>query len=106
MVLTYKMFSADSDRLHPLARQGLFDRQCAAARLGLAGPDRSRRCTPSRRLAGNVAGVRHTVAIAGQSLLWAPMPPNFGSMYVMLDEFHDRAAEHRPGDAIADAAEG
>ncbi len=30
----------------------------------------------------------HTVAISGQSLLLGANAPNFGSMYVMLDEFH------------------
>jgi len=54
------------------------------------------------QLAGKVAGVRHTVALAGQSLLLNANAPNFGSMYVMLDEFHDRVADHRTSDNIAD----
>jgi multidrug efflux pump subunit AcrB len=37
-------------------------------------------------------GVKHTVAVAGQSLLLGANAPNFGSMYVMLDDF-----EHRRG---------
>ncbi|MES1213868.1 MAG: efflux RND transporter permease subunit, partial [Singulisphaera sp.] len=53
------------------------------------------------KLAGKVSGVSHTVAIAGQSLLLGANAPNFGSMYVMLDEFHDRAEEHRTADVIA-----
>ncbi len=35
-------------------------------------------------------GVKHTVAIAGQSILLNANAPNFGAMYVMLEEFHDR----------------
>ena len=53
-------------------------------------------------LAGSIAGVRHTVALAGQSLLLNANAPNFGSMYVMLDEFHDRVASHRTADGIAE----
>src|SRR5262249_25186336 len=33
-------------------------------------------------------GVKHTVAIAGQSLLLGANAPNFGSMFVMLNDFH------------------
>ena len=36
-------------------------------------------------------GVKHTVAIAGQSILLNANAPNFGAMYVMLDDFHNRA---------------
>src|SRR5262249_19062766 len=54
-------------------------------------------------LAGKTAGVRHTVAIAGQSILLGASAPNFGSMYVMLDEFHQRARQSLSADAIASA---
>ena len=48
-------------------------------------------------LAGALPGVSHTVAIAGQSLLLGANAPNFGSMYVMLDEFHiPRGQSRRP----------
>ena len=33
-------------------------------------------------------GVKHTVAVAGQSMLLGANAPNFGAMYVMLDDFH------------------
>ena len=46
-------------------------------------------------------GVRHTVAVAGQSLLLGANAPNFGAMYVMLDDFHKRTAAGLSGDAIA-----
>ena len=36
-------------------------------------------------IASGIPGVKHTVAIAGQSLLLNANAPNFGSIYVMLD---------------------
>jgi multidrug efflux pump subunit AcrB len=48
-----------------------------------------------------IPGVRHTVAIAGQSLLLAANAPNYGSMYVMLDDFHKRLSPSMHGEAIA-----
>jgi multidrug efflux pump subunit AcrB len=56
-------------------------------------------------LAGKTAGVRHTVAIAGQSILLGASAPNFGSMYVMLDEFHERAQHGLSANKIAAALE-
>lgn len=50
-------------------------------------------------IAANTKGVSHTVAIAGQSLLLGANAPNFGAMYVMLDDFQHRT---RSSDAIAD----
>jgi len=54
-------------------------------------------------IALGIPGVKHTVAIAGQSLLLNANAPNFGSIYVMLDEFHHRAGhgQELSGDAIA-----
>jgi hydrophobe/amphiphile efflux-1 (HAE1) family protein len=49
----------------------------------------------------NIAGVRHTVAIAGQSILLGANAPNFGTMYVMLDDFHHRKTDELSGEAIA-----
>jgi multidrug efflux pump len=54
------------------------------------------------KLAGDVDGVHHTVALAGQSLLLNANAPNFGSMYVMLDDFHDRVLTNRTADTVAD----
>ena len=51
-------------------------------------------------IAGKIKGVKHTVTIAGQSLLLNANAPNLGSIYVMLDDFHDRAAAQRTPDAI------
>ena len=41
-------------------------------------------------IARQTPGVKHTVAIAGQSILLNANAPNFGAMYVMLDDFHER----------------
>src|SRR6202007_3030610 len=51
--------------------------------------------------ASTIPGVRHTVAIAGQSLLLSANAPNYGSMYVMLDDFHHRLKPSLHGEAIA-----
>jgi hydrophobe/amphiphile efflux-1 (HAE1) family protein len=48
-----------------------------------------------------VPGVKSTVATAGQSLLLGANAPNFGAMYVMLKDFHERAHTGLSGDAIA-----
>jgi multidrug efflux pump subunit AcrB len=53
------------------------------------------------RIALGLPGVKHTVAIAGQSLLLNANAPNFGAMYVMLDEFQDRTDPELSGEAIA-----
>jgi multidrug efflux pump len=49
----------------------------------------------------DIPGVKHTVAIAGQSFLMNANAPNFGAMYVMLDDFHRRTRPGLSGDAIA-----
>ena len=56
-------------------------------------------------LASRTPGVKHTVAIAGQSILLGASAPNFGSMYVMLDDFHHRAQHNLSADAVANALE-
>ena len=43
------------------------------------------------KVALKTPGVKHTVAITGQSILLNANAPNFGAMYVMLDDFHRRA---------------
>jgi multidrug efflux pump subunit AcrB len=50
-------------------------------------------------------GVGHTVAVAGQSLLLNANAPNFGSMYVMLDDFHRRTRPELSSQAIASQLE-
>jgi multidrug efflux pump len=46
-------------------------------------------------------GVKHTVGISGESILLGANSPNFGAMYVMLDDFHHRLSPDLSADAIA-----
>jgi multidrug efflux pump subunit AcrB len=48
-----------------------------------------------------IEGVKHTVAISGQSILLGANAPNFGAMYMMLDDFDRRTAPGLSGEAIA-----
>jgi hydrophobe/amphiphile efflux-1 (HAE1) family protein len=52
-------------------------------------------------IAHKTAGVAHTVAISGQSLILNANAPNLGSMYVLLDEFSKRRGANLSADAIA-----
>jgi multidrug efflux pump subunit AcrB len=52
-------------------------------------------------IARKTDGVKHTVAVAGQSILLNANSSNFGSMYVMLDDFHERLDPDLSADAIA-----
>jgi multidrug efflux pump subunit AcrB len=52
-------------------------------------------------IALKMPGVRHTVAVGGQSILLNANAPNFGAMYVMLDEFHERTKPGLSGPEIA-----
>jgi hydrophobe/amphiphile efflux-1 (HAE1) family protein len=49
-----------------------------------------------------IAGVDHTVGIAGQSLLLSANASNFSSMYVMLKKFDERRGHDLSATAIAD----
>ena len=53
------------------------------------------------KIAHETPGVKHTVAIAGQSILLGANSPNFGAMYVMLDDFHDARRAGFPAKTIA-----
>src|SRR5205823_5031770 len=48
-------------------------------------------------------GVKHSVAIAGQSILLNANASNFGALYLMLDDFEHRTGRQLSGDAIAAA---
>ena len=52
-------------------------------------------------IAAKAPGVNHTVAIAGQSILLGANAANFGTMYLMLDDFQHRHGHDLSGDAIA-----
>jgi multidrug efflux pump len=46
-------------------------------------------------------GVKHTVAMSGQSILLNANASNFGALYLMLSSFDDRTRPELSGDAIA-----
>ncbi len=52
-------------------------------------------------VARQVPGVKHTIAISGQSQLLGANAPNFGTLLVILDEFEDRSRPDLSADAIA-----
>jgi len=55
------------------------------------------------QIALQTEGVKHTVAIAGQSILLNANASNFGALYLMLDDFDNRLRPELSGDAIAAA---
>jgi multidrug efflux pump subunit AcrB len=46
-------------------------------------------------------GVKHSVAISGQSILLGANASNFGALYLMLDDFEHRTGPGQSGEAIA-----
>src|SRR5262249_12733343 len=56
-------------------------------------------------IALDTPGVKHTVAISGQSILLGANASNFGALYLMLDEFEKRNKPELTSDAIAVALE-
>jgi multidrug efflux pump len=55
------------------------------------------------RIARETKGVKHTVAIAGQSILLNANASNFGALYLMLEDFEQRKESKRSADVIAAA---
>ncbi|HBI46826.1 MAG TPA: transporter [Planctomycetales bacterium] len=53
------------------------------------------------KIARKTRGVKNTVAISGQSILLNANAPNFGALYLMLDDFQNRNRPSLTGDAIA-----
>jgi multidrug efflux pump len=53
------------------------------------------------KIARESKGVKNTVAVAGQSILLGANAPNFGAMFVMLDDFDRRTDPALHGDRIA-----
>ena len=51
-------------------------------------------------------GIKHTVAISGQSILLNANASNFGALYLMLDEFEHRTTHELSSEAIAAALGG
>jgi multidrug efflux pump subunit AcrB len=52
-------------------------------------------------IARSTPGVKHTVAMSGQSILLNTNAPNFGALYVMLDDFEKRKQPGLSSDEIA-----
>ncbi|QDV75320.1 efflux RND transporter permease subunit [Botrimarina mediterranea] len=48
-----------------------------------------------------VPGIAHTITIAGQSIVQNAIGSNYGTVYVVLDEFHHRHGDDLGADAIA-----
>jgi multidrug efflux pump len=55
------------------------------------------------QIALETKGVKHSVAIAGQSILLGANASNFGALYLMLDDFEERTSPNLSGEAIAAA---
>jgi multidrug efflux pump subunit AcrB len=53
------------------------------------------------QIAHDTPGVKDTVAVSGQSLLLNANAPNFGAMFLMLDDFPNRTSDDLSGYAIA-----
>lgn len=50
---------------------------------------------------GGIPGIGHTITISGQSIVQNAIGSNYGTVYVVLDEFHNRHGEGLGADAIA-----
>ena len=50
---------------------------------------------------GGIHGIAHTIAISGQSFVQNAIGSNYGSIYVILDDFHHRRGNDLGADAIA-----
>jgi multidrug efflux pump subunit AcrB len=55
------------------------------------------------KIALNTPGIKHTVAISGQSILLGANASNFGALYLMLDDFEDRKSASLSSEKIAEA---
>jgi multidrug efflux pump len=53
------------------------------------------------QIALKTPGVKHSVAISGQSILLNANASNFGALYLMLDKFEERTTEDLSSEAIA-----
>jgi multidrug efflux pump len=50
---------------------------------------------------GGIPGIAHTITISGQSIVQNAIGSNYGTVYVVLDEFHHRHGSDLGADAIA-----
>ncbi len=91
---------AHADRLHPAQDKGylLVNVQLPDAASVVRTEDVVQRI---EKIARKTPGVKHTVAISGQSILLNANSPNFGALYLMLDDFDNRTKPSLSGEAIA-----
>jgi len=57
-------------------------------------------------IAKEIPGVAHTVSIPGMSFVMNANSSNFGSMFIVLKDFHERHGAEQSGDAIAQILRG
>ncbi len=50
---------------------------------------------------GGIPGIAHTIAISGQSIVQNAIGSNYGTVYVILDEFHNRHGAEMNAEAVA-----
>ena len=50
---------------------------------------------------GGIPGIAHTIVISGQSMVQNAIGSNYGTIYVVLDEFHNRHGSEMGADSIA-----
>ncbi|BBO34604.1 transporter [Lacipirellula parvula] len=50
---------------------------------------------------GGIPGIAHTIAISGQSIVQNAIGSNYGTVYVILDDFHHRHGAELNADAVA-----
>lgn len=100
MVVTYRLFELTPTGFIPAQDKGFL---IVNLRLpDSASLERTKNVVQQiEKIAGQTPGVKNTVAIAGQSLLLGANAPNFGSLYLMLDEFHHRAGKNLTADQVA-----
>jgi multidrug efflux pump subunit AcrB len=60
----------------------------------------------AEKIAHEIEGVEHTLAIPGQSFILNAISSNFASMFVILEPFHDRHASELSADRIAEKLRG
>ena len=54
-----------------------------------------------RHSGGGIPGIGHTIAISGQSIVQNAIGSNYGTVYVVLDEFHNRHGSEMGAETIA-----
>lgn len=52
---------------------------------------------------GRIPGIAHTMAVTGQSFVQSAVGSNYGSVFVILDEFHHRQSPNETATAISNA---